>query len=265
MTDDLEHQECSELLGAYVLHGVDGPEAVRVERHLDRCTRCCAELDELRAVAADLGTVVDTCPPELWERIAGQLGAEVPALRMPETVTGAGPVQPRRERRRRPGGTRRSRAAVVAGAAAVVVVGVLGLSLATTVGHVATLRSEIARRGPAVAVDAALAAPGHRTVVLQSSSGARLAELVVRRNGAGFVVSTRAPTLPGDETYQLWAIIANQPISLGLLGQQLLPGAPFSIGSSVSGAAKMMITVEPSGGVVTPDKAPVAAGTLGAP
>jgi len=134
VTDNLEHRECSALLGAYVLHGVDGREAARVERHLDGCTRCCAELDELRAVAADLGTVVDTCPPALWERIAGQLGAEAPALRMPETVTGAGSVPPRRQRRRTPGGNRRPWVAVVTGAAAAVVVGALGLSLATTVG-----------------------------------------------------------------------------------------------------------------------------------
>lgn len=283
MTDDLEHVECAELLGAFALHGVDGPEALRVEHHVERCLRCRQELDELRAVAADLGTIVDTCPPPLWERIADRLEAEpggtreaapVPvsgdqglaaSARVPgahRTVTDAAPGRRRTLAHRIGKGSRRSRTVAVAGLGATVVVAALGISLVAVGGQLAALRSEMSTRGSGIAVQSALAAPGHSSVALRSGSGATLADLVVRPGGAGYVVSVTAPALPGDETYQLWAYIAGQPISLGLLGQQISEGAPFSLGSGAHGATRLMITVEPSGGVVMPDKAPVAAGTL---
>lgn len=282
MTDDLEHQACSELLGAFVLHGVDRAEAQRVERHLARCVWCRQELDELRAVAADLGTVVDPCPATVWDRIAAQLdrpavpdaapGVGVGSTGPGRAQQGVAPTRPQLVRRimrcrRAAGGPGpvigRYRILAVVGTGTVVVS--LGLSLALVRGQVAMLRSEMGHRGPEVAVESALATPGRRTVLLRSSGGAQLVELVIRPDGAGFVVSTSVPELPGDETYQLWAYIADQPISLGLLGQQVRAGDPFSVGPGAStgfGATTVVITVEPAGGVVTPDRSPIATGTV---
>ncbi len=139
---------------------------------------------------------------------------------------------------------------------------VLGIDLSNANGRVAQLQTSLARQGPAAAVAAALASPGHRVVELHADDGARLAELVVQRNGVGYVVASSMAGLPDDETYQLWAKIAGQPISLGLLGSTPRAGAAFSLGTSVGEAQQLMVTVEPAGGVVTPDRGPVASATL---
>jgi anti-sigma-K factor RskA len=68
------------------------------------------------------------------------------------------------------------------------------------------------------------------------------------------------PALPDDETYQLWGVIGDQVISLGVLGHN--PEIElFSAGAPVS---QLVVTIEQAGGVVSngnPDGA--YAGTVG--
>jgi len=55
------------------------------------------------------------------------------------------------------------------------------------------------------------------------------------------------PDLPKAETYQLWAMIGGQPISLGLMGN-----SPAQASFTVSGSATvsaLAVTVEPAGGL----------------
>jgi len=66
------------------------------------------------------------------------------------------------------------------------------------------------------------------------------------------------PALPPDETYQLWAIISGRPISMGLLGSRPEQAA-FTMASAHT-ATELAVTVEPSGGVATPTRPPVATG-----
>ena len=47
----LTHEDIQELLGAYALHAVDPDEAELVERHLETCPRCRAEVEGHREVA----------------------------------------------------------------------------------------------------------------------------------------------------------------------------------------------------------------------
>lgn len=283
-----QHQRVSELLGAFVLHAVEPDESEMVVSHLEECHRCRVELDQLQEVAAAIGNV--TAPPSaaLWDRIAQHLGEPGTAATRPspsldrpvEVVAGPGalgalrepgapqPDHPNRRYRRsaaprRPTGGARSVAVVGAVAACAALAAVFGIGWSNANGRAGQLQDALARRGPGAAVAAALVSPGHRVVDLRSSSGSQVAELVVRRNGAGYVVSSRMPALPGDETYQLWAEIADQPISLGLLGSEPGRGDAFSLGTAVADAAALMVTVEPSGGVVTPDRGPVARATLG--
>ena len=79
-------------------------------------------------------------------------------------------------------------------------------------------------------------------------------------DGRAYMVSSSMPALPTDETYQLWGEISGQPISLGLLGSDPKQ-ATFTVASS-SVPSALAVTVEPSGGVVTPDRSPVATGTV---
>jgi anti-sigma-K factor RskA len=68
------------------------------------------------------------------------------------------------------------------------------------------------------------------------------------------------PSLDKGQTYQLWAIEGNQPISLGLLGAS--PGrAAFTMAGSKS-PSHLSITAEPVGGSVFPTGRIIATGTV---
>lgn len=264
MTAGPEHDQVAELLGAYALDAVDADECRRVEQHLAECPRCLAELDGLRQSAADLALLSvpdDEHPPAaVWDRIAAGIGvSETPAA---PNVVG---IEAAPAGRGRAGARWRlaHRKAWLGGvAAAAAVIAALAVSLVHTDGQVHRLQSALAQGGSQAAVHAALTSPGHRVVDLRSSGGARLAEVVVRRDGQGFVVHSEMSRLPVTETYQLWASINGRPISLGLLGRRPAPGTAFSLGTSATGARKLMVTVEPAGGVPTPDTTPIATAPL---
>ena len=112
MTADSDHHQIEALLGAYVLDAVEPDEAARVERHLEGCPRCRAEVDAGREVAGRLGTSAraagaEPLPPGLWDRIAG--GIATSARRPPGPMPGLG-AAPRRRPRWRPSPTPRRRA-----------------------------------------------------------------------------------------------------------------------------------------------------------
>ena len=262
MSATRDHDEVVELLGAYALDAVEGDEARRIERHLAECPRCRAEMDELREVAAALAVQnaleAEQPPPELWARISGGLGAGAtgaPASRKPASITRLADV---RARKRDPRRWLQSIAA--AGAAAAIAL--LALGLVNADGRVHQLQGALAGGGAQATVREALGAPGHQVVRLRTPSGTAVARLVVEHTGAGYVVSSAMSPLPADETYQLWASIGGRPISLGLLGRRPAPGTAFSLGSAARIARALMVTVEPSGGVAAPDRAPVATGAL---
>ncbi|MGH9065510.1 MAG: anti-sigma factor domain-containing protein, partial [Acidimicrobiales bacterium] len=64
--------------------------------------------------------------------------------------------------------------------------------------------------------------------------------------------------LPSTETYQLWGLIGGKAISLGLLGPSPAQGS-FQVGSPRR-VEELMVTVEPSGGVVRATGPPVVSG-----
>lgn len=269
MSGGTGHGEIETLLGAYALDAVEPDEALAVERHLTECPRCRAEVDAHREMAGALGTSVEAPPPELWDRIAGRLAANPagpPDPRSPRlSEPPRGPWPPTVEDpatargHRAAGGWRRLAAvSVVVAAAAVVVVAVLGVNLSRVDNQLNTERSS----GPAVSqsvLDAALAGP-HQVAHLRSPSGVRLAEVVLVPDGRGYLVSSALARLRTTQTYQLWGSIGGRAISLGLLGSH--PGeAVFTVAGSL-GPTELLVTVEPAGGVVSPDASPVAAGRV---
>ena len=254
----MTHDEASDLLGAYALDAVDGDEGTRLEEHLETCPRCRAELDGLREVAAAMGNSVEPVPEGLWSQIA---------LRLPDRQEDEVPppmprlAQEARTPFRAPaaGTTRRRRVMVstigaIAVAAASVAV-VLGIGLVRADNKVSNLQAA----SPAVA--AALRAPGHQLVVLDSSTSKNeQAKVVVLPSGQGYLVSSTLPSLDKGRTYQLWAIEGKQPVSLGLLG-----GSPGQAAFTMAGAtrpSRLSITAEPAGGSVFPTAPIIASGTV---
>ena len=51
------------LSGAYAVDALDDTERVRFEEHLARCAECRAEVDSLRAAAAELSAGAEVAPP----------------------------------------------------------------------------------------------------------------------------------------------------------------------------------------------------------
>lgn len=259
MSTPLGHNDLRDLIGSFALNALEPEERALVEVHIENCSQCREEADAFREIAAAMGTSVETPPAGVWDRIASQLGperdpfaprAQAPALRAPVPSPATEKRPPRPVRRRR-------RLAAVAAAAILIAGSALGVGVAqwTRPG------SETGPgTGQVSAVQSALTAPGHRIITLASASGRVLGQLVVLPSGLGFLVRSSLPPLRPDETYQLWAMVQGQPISLGLLGQR-----PQQAGFTVAGAAHpsaFAVTVEPSGGVAVPDRPPVATGTL---
>lgn len=61
------------LLYADALDALGPRETALLERHLDRCTACRTETDELRAVTSELTLVGPPAPPELRDRIVAAI------------------------------------------------------------------------------------------------------------------------------------------------------------------------------------------------
>ena len=79
-------------------------------------------------------------------------------------------------------------------------------------------------------------------------------------SGRGYLVSSKLPSLGDGRTYQLWAIVGKQPISLGLLG-----ATPHQAAFTMAGStrpSRLAITAEPAGGSVAPTGPIVATGTV---
>ena len=257
----MSHEEASELLGVYALDAVDGEELRELESHLAECPRCRSELDSLHEVAAAMGNSVEPLPDGLWSSIASRLperqGEDEPPP-MPHLVTETrSPFRAAPDtRRRRRLNTATTLGAVAVAAAAVAVV--LGIGLVRADDKVSGLQSAAGRQ--LATVTAALSAPGHRLVDLETASHARLAQFVVLPNGVGYMVSSNLPALKAEQTYQLWGIEGTHPVSLGLLG-----GAPTQAVFTMAGSktpSRLGITAEPPGGSVVPTGPILATGNV---
>jgi len=278
MTTDVSHGDVRDLLGAYALDAVDRAEATLVTEHLAECSRCLGELDVLREIASAIGTMVESVPPALWDRIAGHMDDSLrisdPAVDFQVAPNGGpGTRSARSGRRVDPTATVRGRGARRAwgpvrgvwlvpwtlGIAAAVLIALLLVGLSSANGRVDRLNEALASQSARAAVNAALESPGHQLIDLRSVEGTRTAELVLLPSGNGYLVSSTMPALPDDETYQLWGLIDEQPISLGLLGSHPSQAA-FTV--AAASPSRFMVTIEPAGGVTTPDRASVAQGVV---
>jgi anti-sigma factor RsiW len=246
MGRELSHEDVADLLGAYALDALEPAELQAVDRHVQGCPACLAEVAQHREVAGLLTPGWGAPPPGVWDKIAAALEESPPALDLAPVLA------------MKPGGSGRevgrpSRRTVGAGIAAMVAVaaaavfGVLGLRAIDD----APYGKQLGR-----SVEAALADPGARRVNMVSTDGARRAEAVVLPDGTGYVVESNLPALPDNRTYQLWAVVGSAKISVGVLGSEPKV-VPFKMDGAVSALA---ITEESAGGVVSSRADPLVVG-----
>jgi anti-sigma factor RsiW len=268
----MTHEESIEFLATYALDAVEGEEREAVEEHLAECPRCRAELDAFREVTTALGNSVEPLPEGLWTSIASRLPGRGDEDRPPmprlvrDEADGAdgaegaeGALAPRgRARENAPGrGRFATVAAIVVAAAAVVTV--LSVSLVHANDQVSQLQRSLGAGAPPGSVVAALETPGHKVVNMEGANHVRVAQFVIA-DGRGYLVTSTLAALSADHTYQLWAVINGQTISLGLMGQR--PNqTTFTLAGSPS-VSRLAITVERSGGAVLPSRPMVAQGTV---
>jgi anti-sigma-K factor RskA len=72
VSETVPHDEIESLLGVYAVDAVDATERALIERHLESCPRCRAEVDEHRSALAVL-VEDETAPPALWEHISAAI------------------------------------------------------------------------------------------------------------------------------------------------------------------------------------------------
>jgi hypothetical protein len=248
MERELTHDEAADLLGAYALDAIESDERDAVDRHLNECPRCRAEVADHRTVASFLGSAGGRAPDGLWDRIAGSLEEAPPELKLAPVV----PINERRSVSRRVG--------AVAAAVAAGVIAFLGAQV-VHLNHEVDKISTPERADTALlsAATHALADPRAQRVSMRSQGGGASAEAALLPDGTGFLVADDLPALPGDRTYQLWALANGQKISAGVLGARPRVVAFRYAPAGLSGFA---VTDEQSGGVVATQNAPVVLGTL---
>jgi len=227
------HDDVESLLGAYALDAVSLEEARRVEAAVAADPSLAEAFRlELAVATALAGGLIDPderAPAALWRKIAAATGQR-PALRF----------APWRSR---------------------LVVAVAAVSLAAVVGLAVIVARQVDEIGRfrdnplAAAAEDARRQPGTRVVPLE---GEVSAEVVLATDGTGYLLTPEAPALPSDETYQLWAIVAEQVISAGVLGPTPEVAA-FHLSGEIAGFA---LTVEVAGGVVSSRQEPVAVGLI---
>lgn len=251
----MSHDEAFELLAPLALDALDTEACAQLEAHVESCPECQRELDELREVATALGNAVESPPEELWAKIAGHLydAPRGDESALPPLLTGY-PVTEGRHHRRV---VRRARVVVattlLAAAAAILA---LAINLSSESDRVANLQQALSTS----AVHQALTTPGHRLVYLSGSDHHVLATFVVLRNGTGYLVSSKMAPLPAGETYQLWGIVADKPVSIGVMGSRPRLVA-FTLASSPA-PTTLAVTVESAGGALSPSTPVVASGAV---
>jgi anti-sigma factor RsiW len=285
-----EHAELQELLGAYALDAVAPDEAAAIERHLPTCPRCRNELTDHREVAALLGYAGAAAPSGVWDRIVASLEEPPPALLLTRAVApplkalpsldddgiaeawgpktpppiharpsqdspvagGDGSVVPiGRARRRR---SVPMRFMVAMATAAAVIVAALGVEVGRLQVHKNTPTTNLSL----LAYQAADASPTSRHLTLASSDGAQTIRAVVVPDGLTYLGPNNLPTLPSDQTYQMWGVVDGARVSLGVIGDK----PTYAAFTTPSVATVLAMTVEQRGGVVTSTRTPVVAGLV---
>jgi hypothetical protein len=283
----IHHDQIEELLGVYALDALDPEEKVLVERHLEECPRCSAEVAQHLEVAGFLANSGTEAPPQIWDRISEKIGSgEAPdwgklaaRLPKPQVENLSTPVvdQPESsqsgnsaaeeskvipiERSRRSRLVMRS-LSIVAGAAAVLAV-FLGIQVNHLNSQVSQLQALSKKPLYNQAVQAALEEPTTRRIPLTpggTPAGGSEVTIALTSSGRDFVISQNLSGLPSTKTYQLWGEVHGKFVSLGLLGSKptvipfvISPNAPVQM---------FAITAEPTGGVVQPTSSPVVQGTV---
>jgi len=236
MTDQLDDS-----VAAHALNALPEDERDLVETAIGFDEELNLHYEVHRRIAAELvegfSDVVPAASPDLWDRIALEAGLVTsPDPPSADATVRTTPSTPPKWRRLAP---------IVAGIAAVLV------AISLTAG-VLSSRSEPAGL-EALAVNSADLPGSINVELVDPTVGTSVADVVVTTDGEGFIDGSALPTLPENRTYQLWAIVGERVISVGIMGNRPEISA-FRVEGQLAGLA---ISEEILGGVVVSEQDPV--------
>jgi anti-sigma-K factor RskA len=253
MTDEL-----NPLVGAYVLDALDNDERELFEEHLRSCTECSEEVTGLRNTAIQLSLLSEAAPPpQLRVAVLGAISQARPLPPLVDnarsgTVQGAGSADSARPTNVVP--LRRAGRPVwqaLAAACALIAIAV------SAWGWSQHRDAERAASAKVSVVQALLNAPDVRATTTAMKQGQ--GTLIYSRSEHRLVLIGRGmPTLPENQTYQLWMMTkTGEPISGGLFRPDPAGNVEVPASGDLDSVDRMGVSVEPAGGSKQPTAATV--------
>jgi anti-sigma-K factor RskA len=223
---DADHTRRTDDVAAYALGALEPEEAAELERHLEGCAECRAELRWLQP-AVDL-------LPEKVERVdaPGGLRARI-VEQVREEAAGASADSPRRT----PFGGRRW----LQGRRPVAVAGLVALMLAAVAGY---------------AIRGGDSAGGGATTVAVGEAPAVTAKLVTEGDSATLKLAN-VEAMPGDSVLEAWVQRDGEVERAGGLFVPDHAGQATAMISDMNGVEAVMVTREPRGGSEAPTSVPI--------
>lgn len=228
----MAHESVHELSAAYALHALDERERARYEEHLAICERCREDVASFSETAAALAYLPEPTdpPPALRDRILDTARSERPN------------VVPLQARRRAP--MQLLAAATAVAASLAIGFGVWANSLHNELGN-KNDQIESAQTILEMAAD-----PATQRIALAGADGT----LMVTDDRRAALVVNELKAAPDGKTYEAWVIADGKPKRAGLFRG----GADnaLALQRPVPRGAAVAVTVERSGGVDAPTRAP---------
>jgi len=225
------------LVGAYALDALDEREQAVFEQHLAGCPTCASELVEFRATAARLGEAASMTPPSRLRGSVLEAARRTPQLR---------PVVVEVPMSR----WRRYSSTLLAAALVLAAVTLGGLYLARDDGGTGAPSEQDQIEAIMSATDREVRPAGDRDAPVRVYWSPSLDQAVVEVNDL--------PDIAAGQSYEMWAIDADGPHSMGAMPESTDSGMQLIDG--LDDAAAVAITVERAGGSPTgqPTTEPVA-------
>jgi anti-sigma-K factor RskA len=228
-----EHEHPIDNLAAYVLGALEGPERIRVERHVAACLRCASLLEQYRGVVGALPLGLDPVPPpaEAWAAI--RAGAARRRPQAPERASIKGRSNWRR-----------------------VIWPVLATLAASLLAWNVVLQLELTRRPPGPEVEALARRPGRLVILTGTGAPGASGRLLVAIDGhRGHLATAGLNPLATERTYQLWFVRPGAPTLTGgtfRVDSRGRAWATITVPVSLDEARLIAVTEEPAPGSATP-------------
>jgi hypothetical protein len=207
--------EFLDLAAGVALNAADAEDVQRVEEHADACPTCRASLDDFRAVAAGLGTLVPQLEPPaaVRERVLAAVQRE------PRPLAFARRLVPRSGGRR----LRLSAAWVVAAASLVVAIASLAWVAILQVQITDLREDSVAASERAARIDRVVSVLASDRLAIKplqpaaTTVGSSGYVFLDPKSGTGMLMCHDLPPVEQGHAYQVWFVRGNDRISAGML------------------------------------------------